>query len=126
MPRDRATAPSPTYTAAVAIPGERTGVAAKLGERRFFKISLPETASNLHIFFWLSGKVLNSAQVERQLKPPCLCFYALFLLYFLLYVSSNSPVCFLVVFCSAVLLNVRVLLLYCCRHMVGSWVVVGG
>ena len=50
IPRDRATAPSPTHTAALAIPGERTGVAAKLGERRFFKVALPETASNHYIF----------------------------------------------------------------------------
>ena len=50
IPRHRATAPSPTHTAALAIPGERTGVAAKLGERRFFKLALPETASNHYIF----------------------------------------------------------------------------
>ena len=31
IPRDRATVPSPTHTAALATPGERTGVAAKIG-----------------------------------------------------------------------------------------------
>ena len=49
IPRDRATAPSPTHTAALAIPGERTGVAAKLVERRFFKVAFPETAINHYI-----------------------------------------------------------------------------
>ena len=39
--RDRATAPSPTHTVALVIPGEITGVAAKLGERGFLKVSLP-------------------------------------------------------------------------------------
>ena len=39
IPRDRATATSPAHTAALAIPGERTGVAAKLGERRFFNVA---------------------------------------------------------------------------------------
>ena len=34
IPRDRAT----THTAAPAISGDRTGVTAKLGERRFFKV----------------------------------------------------------------------------------------
>ena len=39
-----------THAAALVIPGERTGVAAKLGERRFFKVALPETESNHNIF----------------------------------------------------------------------------
>ena len=38
---ERATVPSPTRTAALAIPGERTGVAANLGELGFFKVALP-------------------------------------------------------------------------------------
>ena len=49
IPQDRATAPSPTHTAALAIPCERTGVVAKLGERRVFKVALRKTASN-HYF----------------------------------------------------------------------------
>ena len=62
IPRDRATAPSPTHTAALSIPGERTGVAAKFGERRFFKVVLPETASNHYIFCWFNGRALHSGQ----------------------------------------------------------------
>ena len=50
-PRDHATAPSPTHTAALAIPGERTGVAAKFSERRFFYVALPDTASNHYTSF---------------------------------------------------------------------------
>ena len=104
IPRDRSTAPIPTHTAALAIPGERTGVAAKLGERRFFKVSLPETASNHYIPFWLSDRVLDSGQAERQFKSPCLCFFAFSFFFF-------------------------AVLLYCCctvvPHVVGSWVVVG-
>ena len=45
-PEDIASVPRPTHTAALAIPGERTGVAPELGERRFFKVGLPETANN--------------------------------------------------------------------------------
>ena len=62
IPRGRAAAPSPTHTAALAIPGERTGVAAKLGERRFFNVALPETASNHYTFCWLKGRALDSGQ----------------------------------------------------------------
>ena len=64
IPRDRAAAPSPTYTAALAIHADRTGVAAKLGERRFFKVALPETASNHYIFCWLNGRALDSGQTD--------------------------------------------------------------
>ena len=79
IPRDRSTAPSPTHTAALAMPGERTGVAAKLGERRFFKVALPETATTRYISFWLSGRALDSGQAERQFKsPPFLFFFCLF------------------------------------------------
>ena len=56
IPRDRATAPSPTHTAALAISGKRTGVAAILGERRFFKVALPETASNHYISLFVASK----------------------------------------------------------------------
>ena len=38
IPRHRATAPSPTHTAALAIPGERTGVVTKFGEQRLSKL----------------------------------------------------------------------------------------
>ena len=65
---------SPTHTAAHGIPGDRTGVAAKLGERRFFKVTLPETARNHYIFCWLNGRALHSGQAERQLNLPSLRF----------------------------------------------------
>ena len=76
IPRDRVTAPSSTHVSALAIPGERTGVAAKLGDRRFFKVALPETASSHNFSFRLSGRSLDSGQSERQFKFPCLFFYA--------------------------------------------------
>ena len=78
IPRERPTAPSPTHTAALASPGERTGVAAKLGERRFFKFALPENASNHYIFCWLNGRALDSGQTDRQLNPPVSCVFAIF------------------------------------------------
>ena len=70
-PRDRATAPSPTHTAALAIPGERTGVAAELGERRFFKVTLPEAVSNHYIFYvgsTVERSTLDRASVESRLS----------------------------------------------------------
>ena len=79
IPRDRATAPSPTHTAALAIPGEIMGVAAKLGERRFFKVALPETGSNHYIFCSLNGRALDSGQLERQLNLPVSAFSLFFL-----------------------------------------------
>ena len=42
-PEDSASVPRPTHTAALAIPGERTGVAPELGERGFLKVRLPES-----------------------------------------------------------------------------------
>ena len=46
-PEDSARALRPTHTAALAIPGERTGVAPELGEGGFSKVGLPE-AGNKH------------------------------------------------------------------------------
>ena len=94
-----------------------------------FKVALPETASNHYISFWLSGRALDSGQAERQFKSPCLCFFACFLLVFLLYVSSNPP-CLL---WKNILRSTRYVffLLYCCtyedeyRYTHGSWVVGG-
>ena len=106
-PRERATAPSPTHPVALAIPGERTGVAAKLGKRRFFKVALPETASNHYISFWLSGRALDSGQAEHQFISPFLRFLLFFSLFILLYVSSN-PVFLLFIF-----IFFR---LYCCTY----------
>ena len=62
IPRDHATAPSLTHTTAVAIPGEITGVAAKLGELRYFKVALSDTVSNHYILCWLNGRALDSGQ----------------------------------------------------------------
>ena len=45
-PRGRTTVPHPAHTAALLIPGERTGVAPELGERGFLKVGLPEAANN--------------------------------------------------------------------------------
>ena len=77
------------------------------------------------ISFRLSGRALDSGQVERQFKSPCLCIFAFFFLFFLLFVSSNHPVCFICLYFSSVLLYVGVQLFCCCTHMVDSWVVVG-
>ena len=95
IPRDRATAPSPTHTAALAIPDARTGIAAKVGERRLFKVALPETASNQYlVHFLLAQRCSARFCTERQL---------------------NLPVSALSIFFSVV-----VLLYCCCTHMVGS------
>ena len=73
-PEDSASEPRPIHTAALAIPGERTGVA-ELDERGFLKVGLPETANNHYIFFWLSGRALDSGRQKGEFKSPCLrCF----------------------------------------------------
>ena len=61
-PEDSAGVPRPTHKAAFAIPGERVGVAHEFGERLFFRVGLPETANNHYIFFWLSGRALDSGR----------------------------------------------------------------
>ena len=81
-PEDSASVPRPTHTAALAIPGERTGVAPELDERGFFKVDFPETVNNHYIFFWLSGRALDSGRQNGEFKSPCLCCFAFF---FLLY-----------------------------------------
>ena len=48
-PEDSTSVPRPTHTAALAIPGESTGVAPELGERGFLKVGLPETANNNYV-----------------------------------------------------------------------------
>ena len=118
IPGDRVTAPSSTHTSALAIPGERTGVAAKLGDRQFFKVALPETASSHNFSFRLSGRSLDSGQSERQFKSPCLFFYAFPPPFLLLYGSSNPPVCFFIFafFCSCRTYE------YCCCTVVRAWV----
>ena len=74
-PRDRATAPSPTHTAALAILGERTGVAAKIGERRFFKVALPETVSvHFYVGSTVERSILDRASVESRLSLR-FCFF---------------------------------------------------
>ena len=78
------------------IPGERTGVADEVGERRLFKVALPETASNHYIFCWLNGAALDSGQAERQLNPPVSAFSLFFsavLLYYLLYTHGEIVGC---------------------------------
>ena len=57
--------------------------AAKLGERRLFKVALPETARNLYICFWLSGRALDSGQSVSSNPPPCLLFF--------FFLSSANP-----------------------------------
>ena len=52
--RGRATVPRPPHTAALGVPGERTGAAAKLGERRasIVEVALPGLA-NITLFLIL-------------------------------------------------------------------------
>ena len=78
---DHPTTPRPTHTAALAIPSDRTGVAAKLGERRFFRVALQETASIGYILCWLNCRALDSGQKERQLNLPVSAFSLFFMLY---------------------------------------------
>ena len=118
IPRDHATAPSPTHRAAFTIPGERTGVAAKLGERRFYKVALPETASNHYIFRWLNGRALDSGQSVVRLISLSLRFRFFFLLYYctnVVYTWWDGGLLVDRLFCCT--------LLYCCSTMVhASWV----
>ena len=58
IPRDRATAPRPTHTAALAIPGERTGVTVKLGEHDFSNI--PSRRRQVIITFYVGSTVERS------------------------------------------------------------------
>ena len=83
-PRDRVTAPSPTHTAALAIPGERTGVAAKLGERRFSK--LLSRRRQLITTFSVGSKVDRSILDRASVESPRLCVFVFFSAVVLLYV----------------------------------------
>ena len=74
-PKDNASEPRPTHTEALAIPGERKGVAPELGERGLLKVGLPETTNNHYVFFWLSGIALDSERQKSEFKSPCLCFF---------------------------------------------------
>ena len=118
IPRDRATAPSPTQTAALVIPGERMGIAAKLGERRFFKVALPETSSNHYILCRLNGRALDSGQAERQLNPPVSAFSFLFLLYCCTIIVHTYMVRSWVV--GWIFLLYSAVLLYDCTHIHGE------
>ena len=88
IPRHRATAPSPTHTTALPIPGDRTGVAAKLGERQFFKVAPPETArSHYHTFSvgsTVARSILDRASVESLRVGIFALLSAVVLLYVLL------------------------------------------
>ena len=91
IPRDHATAPSLTHTTALPIPGERTGVAAKLGEQQFFKVALPDMAKNYNIFCWLNGSTLDPGQSVPRLRVFAL-FSAVVLLYILLLCTHGGIV----------------------------------
>ena len=79
-----ASVPRPTHTAALAIPGDRTGVAPEVGERGFLKVGLPKMANNSYIFFWLSGRALDSGCQKSEFKSPSVCFFAFLLVFFCL------------------------------------------
>ena len=69
--------------------------AAKLGERRLFKVALPETASNHYFSFWSSGRPLDSGQARRQFNFPTLSLlydYSFFFSANPKFVSLNTPV----------------------------------
>ena len=48
--------PRLTHTAALGLAGERTGAAAKLGERGASKVGLSLLANSHYVFFWVSGR----------------------------------------------------------------------
>ena len=114
--RSPETAPSPTHIAAFAILGERTGVAAKLGEQRFFKVALPETASNRYIFCWLNGRALDSGQSVSYISLS-LRFRFFSLLYcctIIVHTWWDRGLLVDRLFCCT--------LLYCCTMVHASWV----
>ena len=77
--RDRATVPSPTHTAALAISGERMGVAAKHGQRNILQSCSPGDGKySLHFLSAQRGRALHSGHAERESKSVYLCFFALF------------------------------------------------
>ena len=89
--------------------------AAKLGERRLFKVALPETARNHYIFFWLSGRALDSGQAERQtvqIPHPAACYFVVQIPLSLLFCF-----CFFVLYCCTAV----VVLLYTHSGLVGCW-----
>ena len=93
-PEDSASVPRPTHTATLAIPGERTGVAAELGDQGFLKVGLPETANNNYILFWLSGRALDFGRQKIVFKSPCLCFFFAFLHIFLFFLAMILLLCY--------------------------------
>ena len=114
IPRDRATAPSPTHTAALVIPGSRTGVAAKLGERVFSK--LPSRRRQVITTFPFGSAVERSILDKQSVSSiPPLCFFAFFLLFFPVVREFKSP-CLLYIFiflcCTAIRTSTAVVLLY--------------
>ena len=98
IPRDRATAPSPTHTAALAIPGERTASQPNSGSGDFSK--LPSQSRQVITTLSVGSTVERSTLDRASVQSSCLCVK-------------------LFAFFSAVV----VLLHFSCTHMVGSWVV---
>ena len=74
-PPDRASVSRPSHTAALAIPGERTGVAAKLGVRRFFKVALRDTTV-ISFGSAVERSILDEQSVSSN--PPVYAFWLLF------------------------------------------------
>ena len=78
IPRDRATAPSPTHTAALAIT-ERTGVAANSASDDFSK--LPSRRWQVITTSYVASTAERSIPDRASGESPCLCIVVFFLLY---------------------------------------------
>ena len=77
--RDRATVPSPTHTAALAISGERMGVEPNTASEIFFKVALPETA-NIHCISCRLSEVERSTLDTQSVSPsPSISAFLLYL-----------------------------------------------
>ena len=85
--------------------------AAKLGERRLFKVALPEAARNHYISFWLSGRALDSGQAERQ-EYAAVSLLFFFCFFVLLTPSMLVQIPLSLLFCSCFFL------MYCCTAVV--------
>ena len=68
---------TPHHTAALAIPGERTGVVPEFGERGFLKSQPPgdDLPGTVH-FISASGRALDCGRQKGEFKSPCLLCFA--------------------------------------------------
>ena len=100
----------------------RAGFAAKLGERRFFKVAFPETARN-HITFPFGLAVERSTLDVQSVSsnPPFSAFSLLFSLFFLLFTKVQIPLSPFYLYLKYIFLLHCCTYEYCCCSVVHTW-----